>query len=429
MLLQHSSFILTALLARLGSVTALDNGLARTPHMGYNTWNCFGGDINEDIIKSTADIMIQTGLDKAGYEYLVIDDGWSELDRGKDDKIIASKDRFPSGMLNVSHYVHSRGLKFGMYSDAGSKTCLGLPGSRGKEELDAQYFADLGVDFLKYDNCHAPASDWIVDRYSAMRDALNKTGRPILFSMCNWGAGDPWKWAQKVGNSWRTTQDIEDSWDGMLRCLDNTIGLSRYAQPGAWNDPDMLEVGNAGLLENEQRSHFALWSLLKSPLFIGADMRKLSKSALKILTAGEVIAVNQDPLGVAGDLIWKEGPMEVYAGPLKGGSRAVVLFNRHSITTQYPISNVTVTWEQLGYPSDVKADVRDLHAERTLGTFQYSFTAGVDIHDAVMVKISPQHMKQEYEEWRPWPQRQRLLRKSGIHPTKYLQEREIMSEE
>ncbi|DBA83192.1 TPA: hypothetical protein ACH3X2_006708 [Trebouxia sp. C0005] len=394
--------------AYIAGVDALNNGLARTPHMGYNTWNCFAGDINEDIIKSTADIMVKSGLIKAGYDYLVIDDGWSELDRGKDGRIMASKTRFPSGIQHVADYVHSKGLKYGMYSDAGSKTCLGLPGSRGNEELDAQYFADLGVDFLKYDNCYASASDWIVDRYSAMRDALNRTGRPILFSMCNWGAGDPWKWAQKVGNSWRTTQDIENSWDGMLRCLDNTIGLSRYAEPGAWNDPDMLEVGNSGLLENEQRSHFALWCLLKSPLFIGADLRKLSKSALEILTASEVIAVNQDPLGVAGDLIWKEGPIEVYAGPLKGGSRAVVLFNRHSITTQYPISNVTVTWKQLGYPSDAQATVRDLHAEKDVGVFAEAFTAGVDIHDAVMVKITPLKSQQKYDDWRPWPERDTL---------------------
>ncbi|KAL3147729.1 hypothetical protein ABBQ32_002471 [Trebouxia sp. C0010 RCD-2024] len=394
--------VATTLLACAAPLKALDNGLSLKPHMGYNTWNCFFGSISEEIIKATADIMIDSGLKKAGYEYLVIDDGWSLLNRGSDEKIVADPDKFPSGIKHVSDYIHAKGLRYGMYSDAGPKTCLGLPGSRGKEELDAKYFADLGVDFLKYDNCAAGPEDWIVDRYTAMRDALNKTGRPILYSMCNWGVGDSWLWGPKVGNSWRTTADIAPSWENILRCLDNTIGLSRFAGPGAWNDPDMLEVGNPGLTVNEQRSHFALWSLFKSPLFIGADLRSLSSEAKQILTAPEVIAVNQDPLGVAGDLVWKQGPLEVYAGPLHGGSRAVVLFNRHAIGTQYPVSNITVTWRQIGFASNVKATVRDLHAEKDLGTFMHSFTGEVDIHDARMLRVTPHHVRPKYDRWRPW---------------------------
>ncbi|KAK9811915.1 hypothetical protein WJX72_012363 [[Myrmecia] bisecta] len=309
--------------------------------MGYNTWNCFGGEINETLIQTTADLMVDLGLAKAGYKYLVVDDAWSNPQRGPKSDLQANSQRFPSGMAKLAEHIHSKGLKFGMYSDAGGLTCMGYPGSRGHEEQDAESFASWGVDYLKYDNCFAPASDWVVDRYMAMRDALNKTGRPILYSLCDWGVGDPWLWAPKVGNSWRTTGDIANNWDAMLRCLDNTVGLSRFAGPGGWNDPDMLEVGNGQLTYNEERAHFALWALLKSPLLIGADLRTLSKSALSVLTAAEVIAANQDPLGVAGDLIWKEGPIEVYAGPLQGGDRAVVLFNRHVDGTQYPHSNIT----------------------------------------------------------------------------------------
>ncbi|BDA44947.1 Alpha-galactosidase [Coccomyxa sp. Obi] len=400
--------ICITLLALFLQALCLDNGLARTPALGYNTWNAYGGDINEDLIRATADLMISTGLKKAGYHYLVIDDAWSNLQRDDEGRLQSNSDRFPSGMKALADYVHSKGLKFGMYSDAGSHTCLGYPGSRYHEEEDAQTFADWGVDFLKYDNCWAPASDWVIDRYTAMHAALNKTGRPILYSMCDWGVGDPWLWAPKIANSWRTTGDISPNWESMLRCLDNTIGLSEFAKPGAWNDPDMLEVGNPGLTEQEQRSNFAVWAILKSPLIVGTDLRRLSKAALNILTAEEVIAVNQDKLGVAGDLIWKRGPTEVYAGPLEDGSRAVVLFNRHTSGTQYPLSNITVQWQDLGFEGELDATVRDLFAEKDLGTFSGSWTGVVGLHDVRMVKISPIKSASHYKDWRPWLQHSAL---------------------
>eukprot|EP00891_Asterochloris_glomerata_P004554 jgi/Astpho2/4554/e_gw1.00067.147.1_t len=393
---------LALLISSLQAAHGLDNGLALKPQMAYNTWNCFGGDINEELVRTTADLVLDRGLAKAGYNYLVVDDAWSERQRNSDGRIESSKEKFPSGMKALGDYIHSKGLKFGMYSDAGSRTCLGYPGSRHNEELDAQTFADWGIDYLKYDNCWAPASDWVVDRFAAMRDALNKTGKPILYSLCEWGVADPWLWAPKVGNSWRTTGDISPTFESFLRCLDNTVGLSRFAGPGGWNDPDMLEVGNNGLTLNEQRAHFALWALLKSPLIASADLRHISKEALTILLADEVIAVNQDDLGIAGDLIWKQGPLEAYAGPMAGGSRAAVLFNRHTIGTQYPISNITVFWEDLGYPNDMEATVRDLYAKQDLGRFTGSFTAAVGIHDGLALRIIPKEPKPDFDEWRPW---------------------------
>eukprot|EP00884_Botryococcus_braunii_P001120 jgi/Botrbrau1/11008/Bobra.101_1s0006.1 len=292
--------------------------------------------INEKLIRQTADLLVASGLADAGYKYLVVDDAWANPKRSNDGKLQADPNRFPSGMKALGDYIHSKGLLFGMYSDAGAKTCMGLPGSRGFEPVDAASFAEWGIDYLKYDNCYAPPSDWVIDRYQAMGTALNATGRPILYSMCDWGSGDPWVWGRQVGNSWRTTGDITPTWQGILSCLDNTVGLAQYAGPGGWNDPDLLEVGNGELTVQEQRAHFALWALLKAPLMVSADLRRLKAETLDILLAQEVIEVNQDPLGVAGDLVWKQGPYEVYAGPLKGGGRAVVLFKpallRHAVS-------------------------------------------------------------------------------------------------
>ncbi|GAB4814199.1 hypothetical protein N2152v2_001245 [Parachlorella kessleri] len=309
--------------------------------------------VDEELIRATADLMVSLGLRDAGYEYLVLD-----------------------------------GLKFGIYSDSGYRTCGGYPGSFGYEDLDAQTWADWGVDYLKY---------------TAMRDALNKTGRPIIYSLCEWGLEDPWQWAPTVGNSWRTTDDIAPSWDSILAKLDNTLSLAQFAGPGAWNDPDMLEVGNGNLLLGEQRAHFALWALLKAPLMIGTDLRRLPKESLEILTAKEVLAVHQDGLGVAAELVGKSGAKEVYAAPLADGSRAVVLFNRHTLwgLTEHPTSNITVHWQQVGLNSSTVATVRDLFQEKDLGEFGGSFTAAVPLHDVVVVKVTPKGAPGSLS-WRPW---------------------------
>lgn len=380
--------------------TALNNGLGLKPAMGFNTWNAYATLINETTMKDMVDLMVSDGFVNAGYTYLNLDDGWAANQRGLDGRLEANPRRFPSGVRGLADYVHSKGMKLGIYGDAGYLTCAGFPGSRGFESLDAASYATWGVDYLKYDNCWADKQDWVVDRYTAMRDALNATGRPILFSLCEWGVADPWLWAPKVGNSWRTTTDIQPMWDSMLRCLDNTVGLASFAGPGAWNDPDMLEVGNGQLTLPEQRAHFALWALLKVPLLIGTDLRTASADVKGILLAKEVIAVNQDSLGVAGDLVWKQGPNEVYAAPLAGGGRAVALFNRHN--TEYRFNNMTVSWGMLGYDDGEKAAVRDLFMRSDLGTHSGAFTAAVEAHNVLMLRITPLKPDANHEQWRPW---------------------------
>ncbi|KAK9799718.1 hypothetical protein WJX73_003682 [Symbiochloris irregularis] len=385
--------------ACLGSSAALNNGLALTPQMGYAPWNAFGVNVNETLIKETADRLISTGLAELGYTYLAVDDAWAEKER-VDGRMVGNKQTFPSGMKALGDYIHDKGLLFGIYSDAGTHTCDGYPGSIGFEKEDAEDFASWGVDYLKYDNCYCNPEDPVEGRYAAMRDALNATGRPILYAMVSRGMR-PLSGAAllQVGNSWRTTADIAPNWDAMLRCLDNTVGLSRFAGPGHWNDPDMLEVG-VGMSLPEQRSHFALWALLKAPLIIGADLRRIDDEALGILKARELVAVNQDGLGVAGDLLWKEGPLEVYGAPISGGARAVILFNRH---TPFPLaSKITVNWHQLGYPAEFKATVRDLYAEKDLGVYQEHFTATVDPHDVCAVLITPHIALPYFDKWRPW---------------------------
>lgn len=379
------------LLLALPICTCLQNGLGRKPPLGFNTWNYFGCDINEEVVMTAADRLVSLGLVEAGYTFLNLDDCWHTRSRAPDNSLQADPVKFPSGIKAVADAVHAKGLTFGIYSDAGFLTCAGYPGSRYHEEQDAALFASWGVDYLKYDNCFALSFD-IQERYVAMRDALNKTGRPVYFSMCNWGMSSPWEWGPAVGNSWRTDGDIAANWDAILRALDNgAAGLGKYAGPGGWNDPDMLEVGVGTLTLAQQRSHFALWALVKAPLLIGANLATISSASLGILKAKEVIAINQDDLGVAGDIIFKEGPIEIWAGPLSNNERAVVLFNRHVTGLS---SRIRVTWAQLGYTdktlgSGFKAAVRDLYAEQDLGVFEDGFAADVEGHDCAVLRITP----------------------------------------
>lgn len=388
-------------------VTALDNGKGIRPAMGYNTWNSFATNIDEELIRETVTALVSTGLAAAGYTHFNLDDAWSEPER-EDGKLVGNKERFPSGIKPLADFVHSQGLKFGIYSDAGSHTCAGFPGSLGHESVDAETWAEWGVDYLKYDNCFAPApAGLVVDRYTAMGAALNKTGRPICYSLCEWGVAEPWRWAPQVGNSWRTTVDIEPTWSSIMVNLDSTVGLARFAGPGAWNDPDMLEVGNGDLTLGEQRAHFALWAVLKAPLLVGADLRTLAPESLAILANRDLIATNQDELGVAGDLVWKQGSLETYAAPLAGGGRALVLLNRGLATDQSPTSNITVHFHQLGYPKHLCAKVRDMYAAQDLGEHCCSFTAAVRGHDVVALKLTPTGGQlwrggSRFSDWRPW---------------------------
>ena len=384
-----ASAILT--LCAPSAILALENGLVRTPPMGWNSWNKFQCNVSESLIKEAADAMVRTGMRDAGYQYVVIDDCW-QVSRDTNGNIVADSQRFPAGIKAVADYVHSQGLKFGIYSDAGTGTCENRPGSRGYEFQDARQYAAWGVDYLKYDWCNHSTQDSAAS-YSIMRDALAKSGRPIVFSLCEWGATKPWLWAKDVGNLWRTTGDIVDKWDtgeksdniGMLQILNLQDGLESYAGPGHWNDPDMLEVGNGGMTNTEYRSHFSLWCLLAAPLMAGNDIRSMSNETRDILTNKEVIAVDQDPLGKQGHRVRRNGDTDVWAREMSDGSRAVVLLNRGSQEER-----ITVEWTDIGYPAHLRAAVRDLWEHKNLDPAKGSFSAPVPSHGVVMLLIRPE---------------------------------------
>ncbi len=311
------------------SVPNLQNDLAKTPPMGWNSWNHFGCNINEDIIKQMADVMVNSGMKAAGYKYIVIDDCWMANHRDSKGRQVVNNDHFPHGIKWLADYVHSKGLKLGIYSSAGTKTCQGLPASLHHEQADAKMYAKWDIDYLKYDNCYNQGEPYI-KRYAAMGKALKSTGRPIVYSICEWGVKAPWEWAPKLGNLWRTTGDIRDSWQSMISILDQQVGLYKYAGPGHWNDPDMLEVGNGGMTTTEYKTHFSLWAMLAAPLMAGNDLRHMSPETKSILENKAVIAVDQDSEGVQGHKVVDDGDQEVWVKPLSDGSRAVVLLNRGS---------------------------------------------------------------------------------------------------
>jgi alpha-galactosidase len=370
--------------------------LALTPPMGWNSWNKFGCNVSEDMMRSMADAVVKSGMKDAGYEYVNIDDCW-QVSRDASGNIVIDTQRFPHGMKSVGDYIHSLGLKFGVYSDAGSMTCAGRPGGLGHEYQDAIQYAAWGVDYLKYDWCHTSTQD-AKSVYANIRAALDFAGRPIVLSICEWGTAKPWLWGKEVGgNLWRTTGDIKDRWEGlekwpdggccshgMLAILDEQVGLQSYAGPGHWNDPDMLEVGNGGMTDIEYRSHFSLWAILAAPLIAGNDLRDMRPEIRDILTNKEVIAVDQDSAGHEGERVWKDGDREVWAKQLGDGSRAVVLLNRG--TAQQGIS---VHWEDLGYPNHLSASVRDLWQHRDLGKFTGKYSAPVGPHGVVVVTVKP----------------------------------------
>lgn len=357
--------------------------LAPTPPMGWNSWNNFHCDINEELIRQTADAMVASGMKAAGYEYVNIDDCWMAPQRDAQGRLQADPERFPSGIKALADYVHSKGLKLGIYSSAGTKTCQGLPASLGHEEIDARTFAKWGVDYLKYDNCYnqgVPAKE----RYSAMAEAIKQTGRDIVLSICEWGQNDPWLWGRDVGGHlWRTTGDINDSWESVMSILDQQVGLEKYSGPNGWNDPDMLEVGNGGMSVTEYRAHMGLWALLNAPLLAGNDLRNMSETALSILTDPDVIAVNQDWGGEQGSKRRDDGDTEVWAKPMSDGSVAVVLLNRDERTRTIAAHPV-----ELGLPEADRYTMRDLWADTTRET-QGTVRASVPAHGGAMFVVRP----------------------------------------
>ena len=373
-------------------VNKAPNGLALTPPMGWNSWNKFACDNNEQTVRATADAMVASGMRDAGYHYVVIDDCWQGA-RDANGFITADPQKFPSGIKALADYVHSRGLKFGIYSDAGRLTCGGRPGSQGHEYQDAITYARWGVDYLKYDWCNTGDRN-AEEAYAVMADALRQSGRPIVFSVCEWGTARPWLWAKNTGNLWRTTGDIFDSFSvkdpkrdwahTVLEIVDLNEPLWPYAGPGHWNDADMLEVGNGGMTPTEYRSHFSLWSVMASPLMAGNDVAHMDESTRSILLNREVIAVDQDPLGIQGRRVWKDGDAEVWMKPLAGGARALLLFNRGDAP-----ATIRATADQLGWPAGVRARVRDLWAHRDAGSWTGALQASVDPHGVAMFVVRP----------------------------------------
>ncbi|MDF2881084.1 MAG: hypothetical protein K0R54_1641 [Clostridiaceae bacterium] len=504
------------------TVHAEDNGLALTPPMGWNSWNKFGGNIDEWKIMSMADAMVANGMKDAGYEYINIDDNWMATERDANGNLQADSTRFPDGIKHVSDYVHSKGLKLGIYSSNGTRTCMGLPASQGHEEEDAKKFAEWGVDYLKYDFCYnvrnipsayapdidkidiladginpisyeaesatlsgnASVSDgstcsggkkvgyignndgyitfdnvsvnnageytmkvyylsgessrnlyvsvnggtgvsyalpssggWSIvgtydikialnqgtnsirlfnsddntalnvqtsaQQYGTMSQALKATGRPIVFSICEWGSWQPWTWGPQVGNLWRTTGDISNNWSSMVDIVDKNSKLDQYAGPGHWNDPDMLEVGNNGMTDTEYRAHFSLWSIMAAPLIAGNDISNMSDETKAILLNKDVIAVDQDSLGVQGKKIRDDGDHEIFVKPLSNGDAAVVLFNRGTSSAA-----MSVTAQELGLKDSGAYLVRDLWQHLDKGSTG-TISADVPSHGAAMFRVSP----------------------------------------
>ena len=350
-LLRNAALTLAVLAAANATLSAQKYpGLGKTPQMGWNSWNKFGCNIDEKLIKATADEMVATGLRDAGYIYLNLDDCWHGQ-RDSNGFIQCDLQRFPSGMKALCDYVHSKGLKIGIYSDAGTHTCAGKPGSLGHEYQDALQYARWGFDYLKYDWCNTDNID-PKGAYTLMRDALYATGRPIFFSMCEWGTNKPWAWAAEIGNSWRTTGDIypkfavngEHSWNNsVLAILDLQDGLREFAGPGHWNDPDMLEVGN-GMTVNEDRAHFTMWCMLAAPLILGNDLTNMTPETKAIILNRKMIAVDQDTLGIQGLRVAKDGGIEYWLKPLAGNDWAFVVLNRNEEG-----KTVKVDWNKLEF--------------------------------------------------------------------------------
>jgi len=366
--------------------------LALTPPMGWNSWNKFACDgVNEQVIEQMADAMVSSGMKAAGYEYIIIDDCW-QVGRDSSGNIVVDAKKFPSGIKALADYVHSRGLKFGIYSCAGKKTCAGRPGSRGHEYQDAISYARWGVDYLKEDWCNAEGQN-AKESYTLMRDALYKAGRPIVFGICEWGSNKPWEWAGDVGHLWRTSGDIANNWSKMegddgriwggsvLANLDLQKGLEKYAGPGHWNDPDMLEVGNGALSASEDRAHFSLWCMLAAPLLAGNDLGNMTKETNTVLTNKELIAIDQDKLGKQGYLIKNDEYFQIFLKPLSGGDTAICLSNRGDQTRE-----VSIDWKKFHIGSDLT--LRDLWKHQAAGNTSAPFKGSIPKHDVIVLRLS-----------------------------------------
>jgi alpha-galactosidase len=364
-------------------------GLAATPPMGWNSWNHFKDKVDDASVRAAAEAMVSSGMRDAGYVYVNIDDTW-EGERDAQGRIQANS-KFPD-MKGLADFVHSKGLKLGIYSSPGALTCAKYAGSLGHEVQDAQTYAAWGIDYLKYDLCGlrvemkaAPnpeaAHKIMFDAYVKMRDALKSTGRPIVYSLCQYGEDAVWEWGPEVGgNLWRTTGDINDHYARMAEIGFSQAGLARFAGPGHWNDPDMLEVGNGGMNTEEYRTHMSLWAILAAPLLAGNDLSKMTPETVALLTNKDVIAVDQDSAGKQGDRVWAEGPIEVWSRTLADGSKAVGVFNRHPSALPAEID-----FRKLGFAGPVKA--KDLWGVKDMGTISGPMAVKIPGHGVLFLRV------------------------------------------
>src|SRR5271170_3200611 len=369
--------------------------LAATPPMGWNSWNHFAEHVTDADARSAADSLVSTGMRDAGYVYVNVDDTW----QGKRDAqgVLHPNERFPD-MKALGDYIHSKGMKFGIYSSPGAQTCGHYEGSLGHEEQDAKMYAEWGVDFLKYDLCSfredmlkveaehpndpSAAKNLMIAAYKKMGDALKATGRPILYSLCQYGVDQPWKWGPELGaNMWRTTDDIDDSYGRMIAIGFAQAGLSKYAGRGHWNDPDMLEVGNGRMTEDEYKTHMSLWVLLASPLLAGNDLTKMTDADKSILMNKEAIAIDQDSLGKQGDRLYQSGDFDVWTKPLSGGRVAVGLFNR-----SWSTRDVSVDLSEIGFKTG--ANVRDVWKQKDMGHRSGVFTSRLPGHGVTLIVVA-----------------------------------------
>jgi alpha-galactosidase len=369
--------------------------LAPTPPMGWNSWNHFAEHVTDADVRSAADMLVNTGMRDAGYIYVNVDDTW----QGKRDAqgVLHPNQRFPD-MKALADYVHSKGLKFGIYSSPGPKTCAGYEGSQGHELQDARMYASWGVDFLKYDLCslqdqmrklkneHPEDPDapykLMVDAYREMGDALKSTGRPIVYSLCQYGVDEPWKWGPSVGaQMWRTTDDINDTYSRMMMIAYSQGGLAKYAGPGRWNDPDMLEIGNGGMSFDEYKTHMTLWVLLAAPLLAGNDLSKMNDADRGLLTNKEAIAIDQDPLGKQGDRVWQGGDFSVWTKPLSGGRTAVGFINGAADQR-----DLAIDLGEIGFTQG--ANLHDVWSGKDLGHRSGKFIQTIPKHGATLYIFS-----------------------------------------
>jgi alpha-galactosidase len=394
--------LFVAVVALLASAQKFEN-LAMTPPMGWNSWNKFACDVSEKLIMETADAMAANGMAEAGYEYVVIDDCW-QVGRDSMGFIIADPERFPSGIKALADYIHAKGLKFGIYSCAGTKTCGGRPGGRGHEFQDAYMYAKWGVDYLKYDWCFSDGQT-TKESYTLMSQKLKEAGRPIVFSLCEWGNSKPWEWAKEVGHLWRTTGDIYDCFDctfnhgtwtawGAMKILDMQNGLREYAGPGHWNDPDMMEVGVGRLTPTENRAHFSMWCMLAAPLITGTDLRNMAKETLDVLTNADAIAVNQDALGIQGLRYEVKDSLETWLKPLSNGQWALCFLNRSkdakAINFDFAKTIVEDTFAKRTLDATKQEyKLKDVWTKKEVGTTKKALVAQVPSHDVLMLVLAP----------------------------------------